>query len=281
MSVWCFWCFPSILVSKLTPHPCVCVCFVHLSFFLSLAQNPTTVPWPLLSWDIGMDPNDNAGNQFHPRVFKSHLRMASVYRGCKYIVTVRDPGKTALSFYNFFLAKQVPLALDMDASTFLTTTPFLQGRPGRASLWEYYQEYHALKDCPSVLVLVYEDLVKDMKSGIAMIAQFMGLPPADITPALIDKVASMSTKKFMAAHMALFDEPYEHAKQLGRAADLSQLAPAPKIAVQTHPQTLNDEAQAFLRQQWDATLKPLGYDDYAAFCNEFRTINQQRYASVL
>ena len=54
--------------------------------------------------------------------------MVSAYQGRKYVVTVRDPAKTALSFYNFFLAKQVPLALEMDVSSFLTETPVVQGR---------------------------------------------------------------------------------------------------------------------------------------------------------
>ena len=57
------------------------------------------VPWPMLSWDIGIDPNVH-GSEFTPRVFKSHLRMASIYSGCKYVVTVSDKGKTVLSFYN-------------------------------------------------------------------------------------------------------------------------------------------------------------------------------------
>eukprot|EP00977_Amphora_coffeiformis_P016536 scaffold5141_cov169-Amphora_coffeaeformis.AAC.3 len=235
------------------------------------------VPWPTLSWDIGYDPNVD-GSQFVPRVFKSHLRMASIYRGCKYIVTVRDPAKTALSFYNFFRSKQVPFAFEMDVSTFVTDTPFVQGREGRAGIWEYYQEYHILRDCPSVLVLVYEDLVKHMPACIEMIAKFMDLPLEQITPELISNVASKSTKEFMARHMSLFDEPYERAKQLGRAGDLSQLAPGAKIAVSTHPQQLNEAAQHFLSTKWQESMKePLGYADYAAFAQVFRERNKARF----
>ena len=239
------------------------------------------VPWPLLSWDIGYDPNID-GSQFFPRVFKSHLRMASVYRGCKYIVTIRDPAKTVLSFYNFFLAKQVPVALEMDFSTFCTDTPFVKGREGRASIWEYYQEYHALRHCPSVLVLVYEDLVRDMPTQIARIAQFMDI---DVTTKndddgnLVSQVTRMATKEFMAQHMSLFDEPYERAKRLGRAADLSQLAAGAKVAVQPHPQTLNDTAKDFLAQQWQQTMQPLGYENYQAFADTFRKINNKRFGS--
>jgi hypothetical protein len=236
------------------------------------------VPWPTLSWDIGIDPNTAPGNeQYSPRVFKSHLRMASIYRGGKYIVTIRDPAKTALSFYNFFKAKQVPLFSTMDASQFLLETPFIQGREGRASLWEYYQEYHLLRDCPSVLVLVYEDLVKHKKACLQIIAQFMVLP-FDYDAELLANVARMSTKHYMADHMSIFDEPYERAKALGRSADLSQLAPGAKIASveAPHPQTLSPRALDFLQEQWQKKLGD-NYIDYCAFADVFRKRNEARF----
>jgi len=226
------------------------------------------VPWPLLSWDIGYDPNAQ-GNHFVPRIFKSHLRMASIYRGCRYIVTVRDPAKVTISFYNFLLAKQVPLALSMkDVSSFLMNTPFVQGREGRASLWEYYQDYHLLKDCPSVLIVVYEDLVAHREQSVRRIADFMGLGPVPAN--VMTQVLAMSTKEFMAQHVALFDEPYERAKKLGRVGDLSQLAPGAKVVVETHPQTFNEEALHFLQTRWNVSMKPLGYDSYKDFANGIR-----------
>jgi len=231
------------------------------------------VPWPLLSWDIGYDPNVQ-GSQYFPRVFKSHLRLASVYRGCRYIVTVRRPECAALSFYNFFLAKQVPLAREMDFSTFVVETPFLKGREGRASIWEFYREYHAARDCSSVLVLVYEDLIEDMPKHIRMIASFLGIEADD---ELVGTVAEMSTKEYMARHMEKFDEPYERAKELGRAGDLSQLAPGAKVAVRRHRQTLTAEARRFLEDRWNECMSPLGYDCYDAFASAFRERNARRF----
>ena len=71
----------------------------------------------------------------------------------------------------------------------------------------------------------------------------MELPPDVIAnDDMMDQVASMSTKDYMAQYVTLFDEPYERAKRLGRAGDLSQLAPGAKVATQTHTQKLNDEA---------------------------------------
>lgn len=246
--------------------------------FSSIETLYQVVPWPLLSYDIGYDPNAN-GSQFHPRVYKSHLRMASIYRGCKYIVTVRDPAKTTISFYNFLLAKKVPLVLEMDVSAFLMETPFVKGRKGRASLWEFYHEYHLLIDCEAVLVVVYEDLVKNMPKWINIIAQFIGIE--HVTPELIDKVTQKSSKNYMAQHMTLFDEPYERAKRLGRAGDLSQLAPGAKVAVNPHPQQLNESARRFLNEQWDSTMKPLGYDSYEAFANVIREENEKRFGVKL
>ena len=235
------------------------------------------VPWPTLSWDIGYDPNTQS-NHFFPRVFKSHLRMASIYRGCKYIVAIRDPSKTALSFYNFLLAKKVPAIMEMDLSTFTRETAFVKGKSdgSRASLWDYYREYHILRDCPSVLVLIYEDLVKNIKASIRMIAKFMGI---DSDEELIDKVASMSTKEFMAQHMSKFDEPYECAKRLGRAADLSQLAPGAKVAVNPHNQAMDAAGIEFLDQQWRQTMAQIGYESYESFAATFRSKNEERFGT--
>ena len=248
----------------------------HLASLETLYQ---VVPWPLLSWDIGYDPNTVDGSQYQPRIFKSHLRMASIYRGpgVKYIVTIRNPAKTALSFYNFFLAKQVPLVQHMDASQFLVETPLIRGKPGeRASLWEYYREYHVLRDCPAVLMLVYEDIVHDMPRAIRQISNFIHCPlPDDPT---IQTVASKSTKEFMAQHMSLFDEPYERAKRLNRAGDISQLAPGAKIALQQHSQKLNERARSFLATQWNETMAPLGYDSYEDFTAMVRARNDQLFS---
>jgi len=256
------------------------------------------VPWPTLSWDIGYDPNVQ-GSQFTPRVFKSHLRMASIYSGCKYVVTVRDPAKTTLSFYNFFLAKKVPFLVDasndgsdckpkVDVSTFLVDMPFVKGSPQtpttnlRASIWDYYAEYHALLECPDVLILVYEDFLKDMPSQIRQLSQFMGISDTlsrAESDDLIDRVVSLSTKDYMARHMSKFDEPYERAKKLNRAADISQLAPGAKVAVKTHKQTLDDRAQQFLEDRWSSQMGQLGYEDYGSFAKVVRERNQRLFGT--
>lgn len=250
------------------------------------------VPWPTLSWDIGYDPNLQASH-YVPRVFKSHLRMASIYPGCKYVVTIRDPAKTTLSFYNFFLAKKVPFLVTyddngeadvkMDVSTFLTEMPFVQGSPQtptsnlRASIWDYYAEYHALLECPSVLILVYEDFLTDKIKQIEELSKFMGISNETN---LVERVDSMSTKEFMAQHMSKFDEPYERAKALNRAGDISQLAPGAKVALKAHKQEFNENATKFFEDRWTETMEPLGYANYQAFASVVRDRNERLFGAT-
>ena len=90
------------------------------------------------------------------------------------------------------------------------------------------------------------------------------------------KVA-MSTKEYMAQHMSKFDEPYERAKKLNRAGDISQLAPGAKIALQTHAQKLDDRAIQFLKDSWKESMQPLGYQNYDAFAQVVRERNKRLF----
>lgn len=262
--------------------------FTYLHFFDSILF--LLLHFRLLSWDIGYNPNTIQGD-IHPRVFKSHLRMASIYAGCNYVVTVRDPAKTAISFYNFFIAKQVPFVVNdpnMDVSTFLLQTPFVTGSkdPLRASIWDYYVEYHTLlkHKCPSVLILVYEDLLSDpsKSSSIRTLARFIGIEDNDDErfEELIRKVTRLSTKEYMGQYMTKFDEPYERAKKLNRAGDLSQLHPGAKIALATHKQSFDTEAKAFLDDMWKQNMELLGYENYAAFAHAIRERNRNLFGNI-
>mmetsp|Transcript_47261 Transcript_47261/g.71501 ORF Transcript_47261/g.71501 Transcript_47261/m.71501 type:complete len:323 (-) Transcript_47261:165-1133(-) len=233
------------------------------------------VPWPLCSWDFGYDPNI-VGSELVPRVFKSHLRLASVYRGCKYVVTIRDPLATTRSFYNFLLAKKVPPVLEAGSMTkFLTDTPLVKGTEGvRGSIWEFYKEYYICKDCPSVLIVVYEHMVKDLPSTVRMLAKFMNV---DLKEETVQKVASMGTKEFMAQHMDKFEEPYERAKQLGRIADLSHCSPADKVNLKKHNHELDDEGIFFLEKQWNKHMGSYDCETYEDFADMIQEQNNERF----
>jgi len=74
-------------------------------------------------------------------------------------------------------------------------------------------------------------------------------------------------------------ELYERAKRLGRAADLSQLAPGAKVVVKPHQQVMDAAGIEFLDQQWRQIMAPLGYENYESFASMFRTNNEKRFAT--
>ncbi|CAM9706303.1 unnamed protein product [Choristocarpus tenellus] len=51
--------------------------------------NQQVVPWPILSPNLGIE--INADQPAEPRCFKSHQPLSSVWRGGRYICTLRDP----------------------------------------------------------------------------------------------------------------------------------------------------------------------------------------------
>ena len=75
-----------------------------------------------MAYDLGIDledPNVLAGVPL-PRVFKTHQRLTTLPRAAKYICVVRDPLKTAISWFNFLKAHQAPDATQHeDVSQFI------------------------------------------------------------------------------------------------------------------------------------------------------------------
>jgi len=174
-------------------------------------------PWPQVSWDLDISLSDQRG--LTPRVFKTHqpLRCYAKTSG-KYIVTVRQPESVCKSFWSFMRGKQIPFSL-VSLDEFWNTPSSYRDRFGSSniSLWRAYAEFWKCRHLENVLVLVFEDLVKDPKKWIPVIADFMGIP---CSPKLVDRVAEMSSKKFMAKHSEKFDESwsYKRLMEVGRVS---------------------------------------------------------------
>ena len=117
----------------------------------------------------------------YPRIFKTHQRLSSINRGGKYIVTIRDQERTVISWYNFLEDKQVPQILEQNnVSEFAFNKEFfVDSMRFGASLWESYIEFWKCRHEPNVLVLVFEDLVKDLPRQIQRIAHFISVEVLD------------------------------------------------------------------------------------------------------
>eukprot|EP00037_Helgoeca_nana_P026224 m.294919 g.294919 ORF g.294919 m.294919 type:complete len:388 (+) comp27167_c2_seq10:4801-5964(+) len=239
-------------------------------------------PWDQLAWDIGIDLN--AEQPCNPRLFKSHLRLAHLTPGGKYIVTIRDPKPTIVSWYNFLRGKDVPplrkywqeggggvsaFAFDKD----FVTEDMCFG----ATLWEYYKEAAACLADPAVLVIIYEDMLEDFEAQLRLIAAFLELTPSDD---VIATVCAMSTKQFMTLpeHAGKFDETWSYRRmiELGRIADAQSFSiPTSRVMLTPHKDKLDARAMAHLDTLWAAELGAM-HADFSALCSDVRTEHRRR-----
>lgn len=153
---------------------CHCVRTQGLTDFQDIYQ---VSPWDQLAWDLGQDLGDEPVSQ--PRLFKSHLRLASINRGAKYICLVRRPEDVFRSWWRFLRDKDVPpLQTYKSISEFVFDKDYVaEGMRFGASLWEYYVEFYKCIDLPEVLVLCYEDLQESVAGHLDLISTFLSCAP--------------------------------------------------------------------------------------------------------
>eukprot|EP00038_Savillea_parva_P024975 m.45681 g.45681 ORF g.45681 m.45681 type:complete len:375 (+) comp6681_c0_seq1:291-1415(+) len=238
-------------------------------------------PWDQLAWDLGFNLNDE--QVCNPRMFKSHLRLGHLRPGAKYIVTVRDPPKAMVSWYTFLRDKGVPPVVACEehggVSAFVHDKHFVVNDMAfGASLWEYYAEYMQELTNPNVLVLVYEDMVKDFGAQLKKMAMFLDLRP---TEEVLRQVEDMATKAFMSLpeHVPKFDETWSYRRmvEVDRIKTAASFTiPVTRVNLKPHKEVLNEEALQHLSKLWAKTLGS-SVPNYAALCDAVRAEHMRRY----
>ena len=238
-------------------------------------------PWAMMAWDIGIDITDMnyeqhcpVSNQIYPmRIFKSHQRLAAMNPGAKYIVTVRDPRTVLVSWYNFLKNHEAPPVLKYaSASEFAFDKEFFaEGMRFGASLWEYYTEYLTCLKDPNVLVVVYEDLAKDIRSHLPTLARFLGLN--NVSKDHMNEIARLCSKENMMNNVSKFDESwtYQQLKNLKRCKFPDDFKPVPRVTSGSNPGVLNEETVKFLDDQWREKIETVtGIQSYPELAQKIR-----------
>lgn len=182
-----------------------------------------------------------------------------------------------LSWWNFLgpAGKNIPpLRKYKTCSDFCRDPEFVvQGMRFGASLWEYYVEFYKCRNLDCVLVLVFEELAKDLRASLPAIAEFVAV---DADDARLDRVATMCTKEFMMEHGSKFDESwvFDQLKKVGRMEDPSSYVASSRVKVPgTEPERLDEDAKRFLQDQWTAQVTPhTGHATYADMAAELATL---------
>ena len=155
-------------------------------------------PWEdtALVLDFDMETPQRA----QPRGFKSHREYERLPSDARYIVTLRDPHETFVSFYRFFDGWHVePGAIPID--DFLPL--WMGGGPGGCDYFTHLLSWYARRDAPGTLLASYPWAVRNRAAMIARMADFLGL---SLTAEQAAEVERMTSRAFMHAHLDRFDD---------------------------------------------------------------------------
>ena len=115
-----------------------------------------------------------------PRYMVTHLPLSlinySSTNNVKYIYLTRNPRDLAVSYFNFM--RSFPF-LDFKGTWEEFLGHFMEGNLPWGSYFEHVLPWWALKDNENVLFVKYEDLRKDLKGQIKIIAEFLGFHLSD------------------------------------------------------------------------------------------------------
>lgn len=141
-----------------------------------------------------------AGNDFSslssPRLFKTHLRRIPKWPG-KYIYVVRNGKDVAISYFHFY---KTHLGYRGTFDQFFDR--FLRGKLHYGSWFKHVSAWRARAADPNVLILNYEDLLRDLDGCLKKIAEFCDLKVAPERHATIVENCSFA---FMKKHEDKFD----------------------------------------------------------------------------
>ena len=154
-------------------------------------------PWIEVADALGIDLNLDQG--WEPRIFKSHYNHIAVPKGCRYIVSLREPYSTMISYYRFYEGWMFePGAVTIDEYL----APFIR-RDGAKDYWTHIESWWGRRDSPDTLLLSYELMQRDLEGTVRAVAEFLEI---DTDEALIELVMHQSTREFMLTHVDRFND---------------------------------------------------------------------------
>lgn len=217
------------------------------------------VPWIETSVGLGID--INAEQRANPRGFKSHLAYEALPKGCKYIVSLRDPRDAIVSMYRFmegWMMESGAIPIEDFAATRVRISP------DKSDYWSHLLSWWAQRANPDVLLLSYEGMTADPAGSIRRVAAFSGIPLDD---ALLAVTLQRTSLAYMLEHKSVFDDAMmrtlsEERCNLPPGSDSAKVR---KGGVGGHKQELPHGVIEAMDALWTEHVAPVtGHADYAS-----------------
>lgn len=205
------------------------------------------MPWIEVAHALGIDLD--ADQEWEPRAFKSHYSYTAVPKGCRYIVSFREPCRTLVSYYRFYegwLFEPGTVTLDEYLEPHLTLG-------GGKDYWNHITSWWRQRDNPDVLLLSYELMLDSPRPVMERVASFLDV---DLGAALEEVVLRQSSRQFMLEHEDKFNDLL-HRERGTRVGAHPSWAGATKVTdgvVDGSGYTLSAEAQTRIDRNWAETM---------------------------
>lgn len=154
-------------------------------------------PWIEVADALGVDLDADQG--WDPRAFKSHYNWYSVPKGCRYIVSFREPHDVMVSYYRFYEG----WLFEPGTVTIEEYVGFHLDRSKPKDYWTHLESWWGQRDNPNVLLFSYELMLQEPRTHVAAVADFLGI---EADSDLLDLVTAQSTREFMLEHVDKFND---------------------------------------------------------------------------
>ncbi|MEO0689204.1 MAG: sulfotransferase domain-containing protein [Pseudomonadota bacterium] len=219
------------------------------------------VPWDDTAYMLDFDMT--APQRAAPRGFKSHREYERLPAGQRYVVTLRDPKETYVSFYRFLNGWH----FKRDAVPMEDFWPMWSGGgPGGCDYATHLLSWYARRSEADTLLMNYRWAAKNREAAIRRMAAFIGV---ELTPAAEALVLNRTSRDFMVEHKDRFDDAMVCAvleAKCGISADAdSSKVQASGSRSDALPASVAEKIDAL----WAERIAPAtGHADYAALAAE-------------
>jgi len=237
----------------------------HLGGDMDFDDISRVLPWDDTAYMLDFDMT--AAQLAAPRGFKSHRDYERLPAGQRYIVTLRDPKETYVSFYRFLNGWH----FKRDAVPMEEFWPmWLSGGPGGCDYAAHITSWYARRREADTLLMNYRWVVKSREAAMRRMAAFVGV---ELTAEAEALVMERTTREFMVEHQSKFDDAMV-CDVLERKCGISADADSTKVqakgsAASALPQSIADQIDAM----WAERIAPVtGHADFASLAAEVEAL---------